>query len=81
VTQLEHVPTVRELYERGDGSVVAAAWDKEGNPTVFRVLDRGHVAMGAPMRRNAAALREAGAADWVQPPSRDDIGRAIGGAI
>ncbi|QIG59057.1 hypothetical protein SEA_FRANSOYER_49 [Microbacterium phage Fransoyer] len=51
----EPTPTVRELYERRDGSAEATAWsnDKVPVPTKFRLTDKGHAEIGRIMRANA----------------------------
>ena len=67
----EPTPTVRELFERKDGSAEAVAWsnDKIPVPTKFRLLPKGQAVISEIMRRNAAATlargtvsEEAGAA-------------------
>lgn len=51
----EPTPTVRDLYERRDGSAEAIDWNKDGVPTKFRLTDRGYATISVVMRRNAAA--------------------------
>lgn len=54
----EPTPTVRELYERKDGSAEVATWTtgtktKPGVPSTYRLTDKGHRLLGEIMRRNA----------------------------
>ncbi|QNJ55546.1 hypothetical protein SEA_PHINKY_54 [Microbacterium phage Phinky] len=56
----EPTPTVRELYERKDGSAEATDWVKPNKtspavPTKFRLLPKGQAIISAIARRNAAA--------------------------
>lgn len=59
----EPTPTVRELWARKDGSVEAVDFNKDGEPTRFRLLPKGHELLNGIMRRNAerALARGAGA--------------------
>lgn len=73
---MEHVPTVRELLSQGRTDlVVAVDWNADGEPTIFRLTTAGYEHLGAIMRRNAAEAVAAGAGEWVQPPSRTDLGK------
>ena len=62
----EPTPTVRELYERKDGSAEVVDWvtPKGGKPvpTKFRLLPKGQAIIGEIMRRNAAATLARGTA-------------------
>lgn len=58
----EPTPTVRELYERKDGSAEAVDYDKDGRPTRFRLLPQGHELLNGIMRRNAERALERGSA-------------------
>jgi hypothetical protein len=71
MTDRVHVPTVRELAERNDGSAVATKWDADGKATAWRVFDKGHAVMGAAMRENALAAIARGEGNWTRPPSRE----------
>lgn len=55
----EPTPTVRELYERKDGSAEVVDWvtPKGGKPvpTRFRLLPKGQAIISEIMRRNVAA--------------------------
>lgn len=63
----EPTPTLRELYERHDGSVEVVKWT-EGNkkekakPSVFRLTEKGEALLKGIMARNAAATLARGTA-------------------
>lgn len=55
----EPTPTVRELYERKDGSAEVATWTSgtkttPGVPSTYRLLPKGWAVLGAIAARNAA---------------------------
>lgn len=63
----EPTPTVRELYERKDGSAEATDWVKPNKtspavPTRFRLLPKGQAVISEIQRRNAAATLARGTA-------------------
>lgn len=69
----EPTPTLRDLYDRKDGSVEVVDWStpkgaKMPQPSKYRLTDKGNRVLGDIMRRNAAAteargtLQEEGAA-------------------
>ena len=55
----EPTPTLRDLYERKDGSVEVVDWatpkGKPAYPSRFRLLEKGRQAIAEVMQRNAAA--------------------------
>ncbi|QED11863.1 hypothetical protein SEA_MASHLEY_46 [Microbacterium phage Mashley] len=63
----EPTPTVRELYERRDGSAEAIDWVKPSKtapavPTRFRLLPKGQAVISEIQHRNAAATLARGTA-------------------
>lgn len=78
----EPTPTVRELYERKDGSAEAIAWSNEKGktpvPTKFRLLPKGQAAISEVMRRNAAGTLARGGAT-AEPVLRMIRDRKTGG--
>lgn len=63
----EPTPTLRDLYERKDGSVEVVDWakpkGKAAYPSKFRLLEKGRQAIAEVMRRNAAATLARGTAN------------------
>lgn len=73
-TEILPVPTARELAAKSNELAVAIEWNADKLPTKWRVTDAGHAEMGRVMRHNADVRRARGEGDWVQPPSRTDLG-------
>lgn len=59
----EPTPTIREMYEMKEGLAEVVQRNKDGDPTVFRLTDKGNAHLGEIMRRNAAASIARGSAD------------------
>lgn len=62
----EPTPTLRDLYERKDGSVEVVDWatpkGKPPYPSKYRLTDKGYAVLGEIMRRNGAATAARGTA-------------------
>lgn len=58
----EPTPTIRELYERKDGTAEAVEFTKDMKPTIFRLTDKGFALLAGIARRNAAATLARGSA-------------------
>lgn len=60
----EPTPTLRDLYDRKDGSVEVVEWSqpkgKPAQPSKFRLTAKGHQVLGEIMARNAAATLQRG---------------------
>lgn len=54
-TDDEPTPTIRELYERKDGSAEAVEFNMKMEPTVFRLTAKGNQILAGIMKRNAEA--------------------------
>lgn len=63
----EPTPTLRDLYERKDGSVEVVDWaqpkGKPAYPSKFRLLEKGRQAIAEVMKRNAAGTIARGSAN------------------
>ena len=63
----ERTPTLRDLYERRDGSVEVVDWatpkGQKPYPSKFRLLEKGRQAIADVMRRNAEASMARGTAN------------------
>lgn len=63
----EPTPTLRDLYERKDGSVEVVDWaqpkGKPAYPSKFRLTDKGQQVITEVMRRNAAGTIARGTAN------------------
>ncbi len=70
------VPTLRALRQSRPDLVVAVAWNKDGEPTLFRTTPEGHAHLGNLLRMNGL-VRAATEGSWRPAPSRVDIERKL----
>lgn len=76
----EPTPTARELYEMKDGLAEAVDFNRNMEPTRFRLTDKGHAHLGEIMRWNAmdtldrGTSREEGVARQVRARSQKGSG-------
>lgn len=68
--EIEGVPTAYGLIKMG----LAREVHVFGGGRRIHVSPEGHALMGAALRQNALEALAAGKGDWVQPPSRTDLG-------
>lgn len=68
--EIDGVPTASGLIRMG----LARESHLFGGGKRIVVSPEGHALMGAALRQNALEALAAGKGDWVQPPSRTDLG-------